>query len=374
MNILFFHRWTGVRGGGAESHLKALLRNLPSKHNIYLLTRSGTNISLLKREYAHVELFTVTKNVGEDDNSYENPILLYIHTLLYMIKTFFKLVYLICIKKLKIDVVSVHFATEAIVANIIRKLFGIPYVFILEGYTDWEAKVAKKADEAISISHYISGKCKKNFGYYPDVIQIGESNFPIISKDKIFKKQKNKSKIVLTLCRFEPRKNLSTAVKTANYVVNIMDRKDILFVFGGTGILEEQIRDEVQQYELENHLKLPGYVPDNKVAELYHSSHIYFLPTFEEGFGIVYTEAMKSGAVIVATNNTATPEVVGDVGILIDDPFDYKRMAKEIVKLVDDEALWLDMVTRGIERSKQFTWEKLIPEYEKKYLQAAKKS
>jgi len=316
----------------------------------------------------------VSKNPFEDNNSYENPILLYIHTLLYMIKTFFKLGYLIYIKKLKIDVMSVHFATEAVVANVIRKLFGIPYVFILEGYTDWEAKVAKKADGVISISHYISKKCQKNFGHYPSVIQIGESNFPIISKDKILKKQKGRSKIVLTLCRFEPRKNLSTAVKTANYVVNVMGRKDIVFVFGGTGILEEQIRDEAQQYKLESHLRLLGYVPDDKVAELYHSSHIYFLPTFEEGFGIVYTEAMKSGAAIVATNNSATPEVVGNVGILIDDPFDYKKMAKKIVKLVDDEVLWLDLVTRGVERSKQFTWEKLIPAYEKKYLQVVKKN
>ena len=374
MNILFFHRWTGVRGGGTETHLKALLRNLPSEHGLHLLTRNGPNISFLKKEYPHVEIFTVSKNLFESDNSYENPLLLYAHTLTYMIKAFFKLVYLTQIKKIKFDVMSVHFATEAIVANIIRKLFNIPYVFILEGYTDWEAKVSKEANEAISISHYISKKCQKNFEHYPDVIYIGESNFPFILEENIYKKRDNKPKRVLTLCRFEPRKNLSTAVKTVSYIVNKLKRKDIEFVFGGTGILEEQIRQEARKHKVDKHIKFLGFVPDSAVVKLYQSSHIYFLPTFEEGFGIVYTEAMKSGAVIISTNKTATPEIVGEAGFLIDDALDYKGFAQKIIKLVDDENLWADSAQRGLERAKLFTWEKLIPEYEKKYLNAAKKA
>lgn len=371
MNILFFHRWTGVRGGGAESHLKAIMKNLPSKHTLYLLTREGEEIPLLKKEFPNVKIFTVSRNLFENDNSYENVLLLYTHTLIYMFKAFLKLTYLLITKKIKVDVISIHFATEAVIAYILRAFTGIPYVFILEGYTNWEANEARRADEAISISHYISRKCLSRYGYYPDVIYIGESRFSMIPRSKILKKQKSKTKKVLTLCRFEPRKNLKTAVRTANYVVNVLNRKDVVFEFGGTGIMEEEIKDATQQYKLDKNLKLLGYVPDKDLIDLYQESYIYFLPTFEEGFGIVYTEAMKSGAVIVATRNTATPEVVDDVGILVDDPYNYKEMARSIVQLVDDQDLWLEKAFQGLERAKQFTWEHLIPKYEKKYAKAA---
>jgi len=374
MNILFFHRWTGVRGGGTETHLKGLLNNFSNEHNIMLLTREGPKRSLLEKDFKHVKLFTVSKNLFENDNSYENPVFLYTHTFLFMIKSFFKLVYLIKIKQIKVDIISTHFATEAVVARLFRFLFGTPFIFIFEGYTDLEGNVARFANDTISITHYISSRCQEKYGYYPDVIYIGEGNFPIISKEKIEQKYNQNQTTVLTLCRLEPRKNLFTAIKSIDYIINQRNRKDINFVWGGTGILKDSLMESIKEHNLQNHIKYLGYVNEEDVVDVYQNSHIYFLPTYEEGFGIVYLEAMKSGSVNVSTNKTATPEIIGNVGLLVDDPENYKEFANCILKLIDDRKLWRDMALKGIEKSKDFTWEKLVPKYEAKYQNVANKT
>lgn len=372
MNILFFHRWTGVRGGGTESHIKGLIENFPSSHKLFLLTRNGSQIPYLSKKFKNLTIFTVSKNFSENDHSYES-LLLYLHTSLFMIKSFFKIVWLVKVKKLQIDVISVHFATEAVVARVIRKLFKIPYIFILEGYTDWEAKEAKIANSCVSISHYESKLCEERFGFYPKVIYIGEGKFPLLKKGELSKKVKENNKRVLTVCRLEPRKNLETLLKAISYIYNNKKRSDINFTIGGTGILENTLKSISKELGILKVAKFIGFVPENKVVDLYKKSDLYVLPTFEEGFGIVFVEAMKSGCAIVSTNVSAVPEIVGDAGLLIKDPLDYEVLGEYILKLIDNSSYRLEIASNGLERSQSFIWSVLIKMYEKEYIKAAKK-
>ncbi|MFC1722216.1 glycosyltransferase family 4 protein [Patescibacteria group bacterium] len=374
MKILFLHRWTGVRGGGTETHLKGLIRNLKDKHEITLVTRQGAKIRELREEYPNINIITISKNLFENDNSYENTVPLYLHTALFMTKLFFKLIWILSNEKYKPDVMSIHFATEAVVANKIRNIFKIPYVFIFEGYTDWEAQEGKKADESISITHYISKKCNEKFGYYPQVINIGEDKFPVVSELDINNKAKVTPKVILTLCRLEPRKNLKAFVETVRIIIKEKKRKDIKFILGGTGISQPEILELINKYGLNKAIEYKGFVPEQNLVETYQKAHVYFLPTYEEGFGIVYLEAMKSGCPIVSTNISATPEIVGNTGILVDDPDNYQDWSKAILDLVDKQDLWLKKAKNCIEKGDKFWWKDLITDYEKVYKKATKKN
>ncbi len=370
MNILFFHRWTGVRSGGTETHVKSLIKYFSAKHTVFLLTREGSQVLEIAKSFPNVQIFTVKKFWFENDHSYENPTLLYFYTAIYAFKAFFKLLWIIFRLKLrgeKIDVISVHFATEAVLANVIRFLFKTPYIFILEGYTAWEAKEAKKATNVVSISKYISAKCKKVFGYYPKVISLGEDKFLLLTKEELQKKINKNTKQVLTLCRLDPRKNLYTVLKTIEFVKNKLKRTDIKFIIGGTGILENDLKNKIKEYGIGDVVKMIGFVGEDKLRELYRNSDIYFLPTFEEGFGIVFMEAMKSGCAILSCNNSAVPEVVGDCGVLVDDAENYKEFANALVKLIDSVSFRKKLVTKGLVQAERFDWAKIIKEYEKEY-------
>ena len=370
MNILFFHRWTGVRGGGTESHLKGLVKNFSPKHKLTLLTRKGGQIDFLRKGFPELTIITVPRAPFENDNSYENPFLLYMYTAIFMALSFIKLTRLLLTKKIRPDIISVHFATEAVIAKLIRLLFRIPYIFILEGYTPWEGKEAKYANKVVSISHYISKKCDENYGYYPEVIYIGEDIFPTIDRSALTEKLKKNSKLVLTLCRLEPRKNLINLVKAIHIIRKTSNRKDISFLIGGTGIMEEQIKKLIKELNLTKDIKLLGFVPQTDKVATYQKADIYLLPTYEEGFGIVFAEAMKSGCAIISTNKTAIPEILDGAGQLIEDPNDITEIANAVVTLIDNQVLRKKLVLKGVETAKKYDWGKLIKDYEKAYMKA----
>jgi glycosyltransferase involved in cell wall biosynthesis len=59
---------------------------------------------------------------------------------------------------------------------------------------------------------------------------------------------------------------------------------------------------------------------------------------------------------VAGSNRGALPEVIGDAGLIID-PADPEAMADAIVRLVSDESLRTAFISRGLARSREFTWE-----------------
>ena len=81
-----------------------------------------------------------------------------------------------------------------------------------------------------------------------------------------------------------------------------------------------------------------------------------FVPYFE-GFGIPLVEAMKSGTAILSGNKTSLPEVAGDAALYCD-PFDVDDIHEKLVTLLDNKTLRADLIQKGLERSKLFSWDK----------------
>ena len=69
--------------------------------------------------------------------------------------------------------------------------------------------------------------------------------------------------------------------------------------------------------------------------------------------------AMKCGCPIITSNNSSLPEVVGDAGIMIDWDNDEPHIAA-YEKYYFDEKYRKTMATRGLARSKLFSWDKTI--------------
>ena len=66
-------------------------------------------------------------------------------------------------------------------------------------------------------------------------------------------------------------------------------------------------------------VRLTGHLPDEKLDELFREAAVYVQASLHEGFGLSLAEAMLARAVPVVTPAGALPEVVGDVGVVIDD-------------------------------------------------------
>src|SRR5690606_28201543 len=86
---------------------------------------------------------------------------------------------------------------------------------------------------------------------------------------------------------------------------------------------------------------------------------VFVFPSLYEGFGLPPLEAMAAGVPVITSNVSSLPEVVGDAALLID-PRDPAAIAGAITRVVGDPSLRADLVRRGHERVKAFSWERSV--------------
>lgn len=101
-----------------------------------------------------------------------------------------------------------------------------------------------------------------------------------------------------------------------------------------------------------------GYVPDDDAATLVQSAAALAHPALAEGFGLVPLEAMALGTPVVASRSSSIPEVVGDAGILVDEPSSPSAWADALSRAIGDPTLRAEMAAAGRQRAAEFTWER----------------
>ena len=103
------------------------------------------------------------------------------------------------------------------------------------------------------------------------------------------------------------------------------------------------------------------FIPDSQKDWLYTQASAYVFPSLMEGFGLPGLEAMGYGAPVVSSNATCLPEVYGDAAIYFD-PKSVNDMAKKISTVLEDESLRKDLIAKGYEQLKKYSWKKMAKE------------
>lgn len=114
----------------------------------------------------------------------------------------------------------------------------------------------------------------------------------------------------LTVRRLVPRMGLENLVKAVKIITQT--RQDFVLHIGGRGILKPVLEELVAKLELEDFVKLIGFIPSEQLPIYYQSADAFILPTLAlEGFGLISLEAMACGTPVLATPIGANPEVAG---------------------------------------------------------------
>ncbi len=161
-----------------------------------------------------------------------------------------------------------------------------------------------------------------------------------------------------TLGTLEPRKNLGRLIEAFGKLCQESNEDDFgLVIGGGKGWNESSIFDSVSNLGLENRVVFLGYVLDENLPDLFARSEAFICASIDEGFGIPVLEGMMYGTPVLTSDRGALPEVGGDA-VLYFDPENVEEMATMMEKFLDGAVDREQMVETGIERAKQFSWEK----------------
>lgn len=111
-----------------------------------------------------------------------------------------------------------------------------------------------------------------------------------------------------------------------------------------------------RDFGVENSVCFTGFVDDTDLPALYAGADLFVFPSLFEGFGIPLLEAMASGTPVCASRVASIPEVIRDAGLLFD-PLDEADIFEAMRRLIVDEALRIDLVSRGLRQSSLFSWD-----------------
>jgi len=360
MRILFFQRWFGVRYGGTETHIRELAQRLARKgHEVHILTLKG---NCLRGLLPRIKVWTVSKSWGESLFSYEtgDPRLL-LYTSLFALKAFLRLL-VIKLMSVRYDIVSVHFFTEAFLLRIFKWLLRWPYLFFLEGYTDLEAMEARYANLQLANSQTVIEKCYAKFGYKPMIGLVGtdRTRFRPDGYKVSFDDDK---KVVLSVSRLAPQKNLPVLIETAKLVCE--KDTNFLFIVLGEGSERSKLEKLIEKYGLQKNVILPGAVKIEDLPAYYRSADLFVVTEFPPDETLItIIDAMSSGVPVLATSPTGKFEVIGDSGVIV--PLGRSDLlAEKILEVAHDEKLRQELVKKGLKRAERYDWNRLVNKYER---------
>ncbi len=115
------------------------------------------------------------------------------------------------------------------------------------------------------------------------------------------------------------------------------------------------LRAQVQQLSLQNKVLFLGYVPSEDLPGLYRGAAALVLVSLYEGFGLTPLEAMACGTPVIVSKVASLPEVIGGAGLFVD-PWNPCEIADAIDRILGDLALRQELIPRGLERVKEFSW------------------
>lgn len=138
----------------------------------------------------------------------------------------------------------------------------------------------------------------------------------------------------------------------------------MVFVLGGGhwNYFIEKLEQEIKNLsDCRDKIIKIGYVDDEDLPALYSGAEWFTYTSMYEGFGLPPLEAMSCGCSVITSNNSSLPEVVGNAAIMIDWDSDEQHI-QAYEKYYFDNGLRMLNRTKGLERAKQFSWEKCTNE------------
>ncbi len=156
--------------------------------------------------------------------------------------------------------------------------------------------------------------------------------------------------------RLEKRKNIIGIIEAFDLFKEKTGAEHKLVLGGKFGYGEAEIVERIEKSAYKKDIIILGFVKDSRKWQLFKNAEIFLFPTFYEGFGLPVLEAQSQGVPVITSNTSSLPEVANGSAFLVD-PTEPKFIADAMIALTQDEKMAEEMVRKGYENIKRFSWE-----------------
>ncbi|HKE84906.1 MAG TPA: glycosyltransferase family 1 protein [Vicinamibacterales bacterium] len=241
----------------------------------------------------------------------------------------------------------------------------------------WAA--ARRSDCILTVSEASKRDILHLFNVPPEKIVVVynaiDSHFAVTPSEEAVARVRERYQLnhqfVLYVGNIKPHKNLVRLIEAFDELRRSGFEHVKLLIIGDEISKLPSLRRAVHHYKLHKQVRFLGYLSDDQLAILYRLASVFVFPSLYEGFGLPPLEAMASGTPVVTSNVSSLPEVVGDAAVLVN-PYDVDAIVDGLRRVLTDPALAAEMRRKGIERAREFSWERSVAKTWGVYQQVAR--
>jgi len=169
-------------------------------------------------------------------------------------------------------------------------------------------------------------------------------------------KRRHPEPFLLAVSTLHPHKNLDGLLRA--FAEFHRERPEFrLTVCGLKGFFTGPLHDLRESLGLRDAVDFPGWIPRDRLHDLYSRAWAFVYPSFFEGFGIPPLEAMAAGVPTACSDIEPISSNVGDAALRFD-PHNPSEMAAALRRIASDEELRRRLAEAGPRRAAEFSWRK----------------
>lgn len=222
---------------------------------------------------------------------------------------------------------------------------------------------ARRADRVITISHFSKGEICRTIKLDPGkitVVHLGamKSTSPYSPEnwDELKSRYRIRAPYLVAFGGRTLNKNIPLLIRAFAQVKEAFPHSLVLI-----GHIPSDVDLAVETRKTQERITMTGPVPEEHIPPLLSHADLFVLPSLYEGFGLPVLEAQQAGVAVACSTAGSLPEVGGD-GALYFDPASIEATADTIGRCLSDATLRLELIEKGRENLKRFSWEKTARE------------
>jgi glycosyltransferase involved in cell wall biosynthesis len=249
----------------------------------------------------------------------------------------------------KRHVMVVHDLNYELLPRVFGKAFRLWYRFAC-------GAAAQRADVVVCFTDYVNATIQARLSIPADRIRVIRQGPGLNGLDKPLESPLPQTPVrpyFLCVGSLQPHKNLAGVLaawemfsqRHGGYSLKVVGRPQGNFASLGLDLAK-----------LPQDVEFSGYLSDEELIGLYRGATGFLYPSIEEGFGLPVVESFYCGCPVVTSNRSCLPEVAGGAALLVN-PNNAAAIAEAMTFLVQNPRKAQELISKGFERAKYFTWE-----------------